>query len=83
MVFDTGSPLLIVASTLCDESCTKQVKFNSSKSSTFQDFGDQLNREDPIRAETWRVLPRFLLLETRLRRSKSWCKIRHVDDEYK
>jgi len=38
VVFDTGSSTLEFASTLCT-SCTSQVRFNSTKSSTFKDGG--------------------------------------------
>ncbi|KAJ7601340.1 acid protease [Mycena rosella] len=39
VVFDTGSSTLEFASTLCGASCDNQVKFDSSKSSTFVDGG--------------------------------------------
>ncbi|KAJ7188043.1 acid protease [Mycena filopes] len=39
VVFDTGSSTLEFASTLCGASCDNQVKFNSTKSSTFVDGG--------------------------------------------
>ncbi|KAJ7601341.1 aspartic peptidase domain-containing protein [Mycena rosella] len=39
VVFDTGSSTLEFASTLCGASCDNQVKFDSSKSSTFVDRG--------------------------------------------
>ncbi|KAJ7497535.1 acid protease [Mycena latifolia] len=39
VVFDTGSSSLEFASTLCGASCDNQVKFDSSKSSTFVDGG--------------------------------------------
>ncbi|KAJ7346819.1 acid protease [Mycena albidolilacea] len=39
VVFDTGSSSLEFASTLCGTACNNQVKFDSSKSSTFVDVG--------------------------------------------
>lgn len=43
VVFDTGSVDIIVTSTLCTSTCTKQHKFNPNASSTFVDSG-----EDPL-----------------------------------
>ncbi|KAJ7929758.1 acid protease [Mycena leptocephala] len=39
VIFDTGSSLLALPSTLCGESCDNQTKFDSAKSSTFVDGG--------------------------------------------
>jgi hypothetical protein len=39
VVFDTGSSTLEFASTLCGAPCNNQVKFDSTKSSTFVDGG--------------------------------------------
>ncbi|KAF7361726.1 Pepsin A [Mycena venus] len=39
VVFDTGSSTLEFASTLCGAACDNQVKFDSTKSSTFVDVG--------------------------------------------
>ncbi|KAF7342153.1 Pepsin A [Mycena venus] len=39
VIFDTGSSILAIPSTLCDESCDNQTKFDPTKSSTFVDGG--------------------------------------------
>ncbi|KIM91876.1 hypothetical protein PILCRDRAFT_809862 [Piloderma croceum F 1598] len=39
-IFDTGSSLLVIASTQCGVACSNQIQFNTSKSSTFRDGGE-------------------------------------------